>query len=75
MGTTLIHEHVFIDWAGADSTNPSTWNNDEAYELILPYLEEVKAKGVTTILDATPITSAEILSFYKDFQKQQASSF
>ena len=55
MGTTLIHEHVFIDWDGADSTDSSTWNNDEAFEVILPYLEEVKTKGVTTILDCTPI--------------------
>jgi phosphotriesterase-related protein len=25
MGTTLVHEHVFLDWTGAERMNPRLW--------------------------------------------------
>ncbi|MCB0856148.1 MAG: phosphotriesterase, partial [Bacteroidetes bacterium] len=52
--TTLIHEHVFLDWSGADSIQSEEWDNDAAFQTIIPFLEEVKTKGVTTILECTP---------------------
>lgn len=54
LGTTLIHEHVFLDWAGADSIDPSQWNEAEAYEQILPQLQALKQHGVQTFLECTP---------------------
>ncbi len=54
MGKTLIHEHVFLDWSGADRIDPKNWNSDEAYEVILPFLLEVKKHGVTTFMECTP---------------------
>jgi phosphotriesterase-related protein len=54
MGTTLIHEHVFLDWSGADSIQPEAWDNEAAFQAIIPFLTEVKSKGVTTILECTP---------------------
>lgn len=54
MGLTLIHEHVFLDWAGATKTQPETWNNDSATAVILPYLRAVQQYGVKTILECTP---------------------
>lgn len=54
MGVTLIHEHVFLDWAGAAKTQPTTWNNDSAVSIILPYLRAAQQHGVKTILECTP---------------------
>ncbi len=54
MGLTLIHEHMLVDFIGADSINPDRWNRDSVVLKVLPYLLEVKRHGVRTILDCTP---------------------
>ena len=54
MGLTLIHEHVFLDWTGADSIRPDRWDNDAAVRRILPYLRDMQAQGVKTMLECTP---------------------
>jgi len=54
MGTTLIHEHVLVDWIGADSTGYHRWDREEVVERVLPYFEEVRDRGVRTILECTP---------------------
>jgi phosphotriesterase-related protein len=54
MGLTLIHEHMLVDFVGADSINADRWNRDSVEKKILPYLLEVKKYGVRTILDCTP---------------------
>lgn len=54
MGLTLIHEHVMVDWVGADSTGYHRWNREEVVARALPYFEELKEYGVRTFLDCTP---------------------
>ncbi len=54
LGLTLIHEHMLVDFIGADSVSPSRYNQDEVIEKVLPYLVEVKKHGVKTIFDCTP---------------------
>lgn len=54
MGTTLIHEHVLVDWIGADSTGYHRWDREKVIERVLPYFEAAKEKGVDTILECTP---------------------
>ncbi len=54
MGPTLIHEHIMVDWIGADSTGYHRWDRDKIVARALPYLEEVKEHGVTAFLDCTP---------------------
>lgn len=54
LGTTLIHEHVFLDWAPADSIDRSLWNEEEAIAVILPHLVEMRVRGVTSFLECTP---------------------
>ena len=54
LGMTLIHEHVFLDWTGAESIRPQEWEEEAAFEIILPYLLEVKKYGVRSILECTP---------------------
>lgn len=54
LGLTLIHEHMLVDFIGADSIHPDRWNRDSVVAKVLPYLLEVKKYGVRTILDCTP---------------------
>jgi len=54
MGLTLIHEHIMVDWIGADSTGYHRWDRKEIVERALPYLMALKEYGVTSFLDCTP---------------------
>jgi phosphotriesterase-related protein len=54
LGTALIHEHVLVDFIGADKISPDRWNHDEVIKKVLPYLLEIKAKGIKTIVECTP---------------------
>lgn len=54
MGLTLIHEHILVDFIGADSTGYHRWDKDSVVQRVLPFLEEIKSKGVKTIIECTP---------------------
>ena len=54
MGLTLIHEHILVDFIGADSTGYHRWDKDSVVQRVLPFLEEIKARGVNTLVECTP---------------------
>ena len=54
MGLTLIHEHILVDFIGADSTGYHRWEKSKVIERVLPFLMEAKQKGVQTIFECTP---------------------
>lgn len=54
LGTTLIHEHVLVDFVGADQIRPGRYDADEVVRLALPRLEQVKKLGCRTFVDCTP---------------------
>ncbi|MFC3417746.1 phosphotriesterase family protein [Algoriphagus hitonicola] len=54
LGLTLIHEHLLVDFIGADSVSLDRWDRDSVVQKVLPYLMEVKKFGVKTILECTP---------------------
>jgi phosphotriesterase-related protein len=54
MGTTLVHEHVLVDFIGADSTGYHRWNKDEVVERVTPFLEEIQEYEVSTLIECTP---------------------
>ncbi|AEI48166.1 phosphotriesterase family protein [Runella slithyformis] len=54
MGRTLIHEHLLVDFIGADKISVDRWSREEVLKVVLPYLLEVKKQGVKTFLDCTP---------------------
>lgn len=54
MGKTLSHEHLLVDFIGADSTGYHRWEREAVVEKVLPYLEEIKALGYQTLMDCTP---------------------
>jgi len=54
MGFTLTHEHVMADFIGAEKFSKSRYNSDEVFETSLPFIKDIKAKGVDTFIDCTP---------------------
>jgi phosphotriesterase-related protein len=54
IGKTLHHEHLLVDFIGADSTGYHRWNKDSVVEKVLPYLLEIKKLGYKTLVECTP---------------------
>ena len=54
MGLTFAHEHVLVDFVGADQVSATRYNTDQAFGKILPYLEEIKQLGGETFVECTP---------------------
>jgi predicted metal-dependent phosphotriesterase family hydrolase len=54
LGTTLMHEHVLVDFIGADKIAPGRYDAEEVARIALPHLEEIKALGCRTFVDCTP---------------------
>ena len=54
IGQTLTHEHILVDFIGADSTGYFRWNMDSVIEKALPFVLEAKGKGLKTFFECTP---------------------
>ncbi|MDX5340100.1 MAG: phosphotriesterase [Cyclobacteriaceae bacterium] len=54
LGLTLIHEHVLVDFIGADSVSQDRYHRDSVIQKVLPYLIGLKEYGVKTIFECTP---------------------
>jgi len=50
----LTHEHILVDFIGADSISPDRWSDEAVIKEIIPYLEELKEFNVRYFVDATP---------------------
>lgn len=54
LGITLVHEHVLVDFIGADSTGNHRWEIDEVALFLTPFLKEAMDRGVKTMIECTP---------------------
>jgi phosphotriesterase-related protein len=54
MGMTLTHEHILVDFIGADSINENRWDDTKVAEAVTPFLEQVKNLGCKTFIECTP---------------------
>lgn len=54
MGIALTHEHVLVDFIGADSTGYHRWDNEKVVQKVLPYLAELREYQVSTLMECTP---------------------
>ncbi len=54
LGTTLSHEHVLVDFIGADKISFDSWNRENVLKKVLPYFMEARQAGVHTVLECTP---------------------
>ncbi len=54
LGLTLMHEHVLVDFIGAEKVSRDRYNAEEAFRTALPHLKKVHALGCRTLVDCTP---------------------
>jgi phosphotriesterase-related protein len=54
IGTTLVHEHVLVDFIGAAETGFHRWERNEVVQKVSPYFETARSHGVRTIVECTP---------------------
>jgi phosphotriesterase-related protein len=54
MGRALVHEHVLVDFAGAENVSRSRYDADEAFRTILPHLRDLQKRGCRTLFECTP---------------------
>ncbi|NHJ33148.1 MAG: phosphotriesterase, partial [Asgard group archaeon] len=53
LGVTLMHEHILVDLNGINMIK-KTYTTEEVVDCVLPFLIDVKKKGCSTIVEATP---------------------
>jgi phosphotriesterase-related protein len=54
LGVTLMHEHVLVDFIGADQVSPARYQAEEVFNSVLPHLQRVKRLGCETLVECTP---------------------
>jgi len=50
----LSHEHILVDFIGADSIDSKRWDHDSVMNATIHYLAELKEHNVKYFVDATP---------------------
>lgn len=70
MGATLIHEHVLVDFIGADKISPACWKHDDVIRKVLPYLLEIKERGIKTLVECTPAFIGRDVALLKKLSEQ-----
>lgn len=53
-GFTLSHEHILVDFTGADQYDPSRWSRENVIREVLPYVNEILDYGCNSFIDCTP---------------------
>jgi predicted metal-dependent phosphotriesterase family hydrolase len=54
LGLTLMHEHVLVDFIGADQVSASRYDREEAFRVVRPHLEQARSLGCRTLVECTP---------------------
>ncbi|HVR71119.1 MAG TPA: phosphotriesterase [Vicinamibacteria bacterium] len=54
LGTTLTHEHVLVDFVGADKVGRHRYDAEDAFRAALPHLRALRARGCRTLVECTP---------------------
>jgi phosphotriesterase-related protein len=54
LGLTLMHEHVLVDFIGADKVSRNRYRAEEVFRVALPFLQRVRSLGCCTLVDCTP---------------------
>jgi len=54
LGIALPHEHVLVDFVGAEAIRPGRYDPDAVFEAVLPHLQAARAQGVGALFECTP---------------------
>ncbi len=54
LGVTLVHEHILVDFIGADQIVRGRYDPEEVFQKVLPQLRRLKAAGGQALAECTP---------------------
>lgn len=54
LGVTLPHEHVMVDFIGADKAGPARYDAQEVFDIVLPHLKRLCQAGAQALVECTP---------------------
>ena len=54
LGFTLPHEHILVDFIGADKVSPDRYDQDVAFDFVRPHMREAASLGVNALVECTP---------------------
>lgn len=54
LGASLPHEHVMVDFIGADRCDRSRYDADEVFRAVLPHLTRARELGLDALFECTP---------------------
>ena len=69
-GKALPHEHILVDFIGADKTGPGRYDANEVISIMLPYLRELKNRGFTGFVDCSPAFLARDVKILKQLSEE-----
>lgn len=55
LGVTLIHEHLLVDFIGADQVSPDRYDPDDVFRVALPHLHRLRELGGQSLAECTPM--------------------
>jgi phosphotriesterase-related protein len=74
-GMTLEHEHILVDFIGADSTGYFRWDRKEVITKALPHIRDIKNRGINTFIECTPAYLGRDPLLLKDLSDQTGLNF
>jgi phosphotriesterase-related protein len=54
LGRVLPHEHVLVDFVGAELVSPSRYDANQVFASVLPHLKRVRELGARSLFECTP---------------------
>jgi phosphotriesterase-related protein len=54
LGFTLPHEHILVDFIGAEQVSSARYDAEDVVRVVLPYLKQVRDLGCRTLFECTP---------------------
>jgi phosphotriesterase-related protein len=54
LGSTLVHEHILVDFIGAEAVSPDRYDAEEVFQTALPHLTALRERGCQALFEATP---------------------
>lgn len=54
LGKALPHEHVLVDFIGAEKASPHRYDADQVFQTVLPHLLRLREAGCDSLFECTP---------------------
>ncbi len=75
LGFTLPHEHILVDFGGAETASADRYDREEVVRTMRPYVEEIAAAGVRSFVDCSPMYLARDVRVLRALSEQTGMQF